>query len=156
MKYIEAIEEFKPDTKKGYMDGMPSIFLAGGITDCPDWQKEIVETLKDENIVLLNPRRKNFPIEDPNASFEQIEWEHNHLRKATAILFWFPQDTLCPIVLYELGTWTMTDKPLFIGIEKGYERTQDVVIQTCLVKGKDTIFSSSLDELVKRIKDFVK
>ena len=37
MIYIEALENFEPDNKNGFKDGMPSIFLAGGITNCPDW-----------------------------------------------------------------------------------------------------------------------
>ncbi len=154
MIYIEALEEFQPDDKKGFKDGIPSIFLAGGITDCPDWQKEIVSNLENENIILLNPRRKKFPIDDPNASYEQIKWEYEHLRKATAIVFWFPKETMCPIVLFELGTWVVSGKPILIGMDKEYERRQDVQIQTVLEKG-DTLFYYSIDTLSQGIKDFI-
>lgn len=53
-------------------------FLAGGITGCPDWQKDIINSFEDsikdniKNLVLFNPRRENFPIHDPNAANEQI------------------------------------------------------------------------------------
>lgn len=152
MIYIEAIDDFEPDSENGDKNNMPSIFLAGGITDCPNWQKKIVELLKNEDVILLNPRRKNFPIDDPNASYEQIKWEYNHLKKATAIIFWFPKETLCPIVLFELGKWITSNKKILIGIEKEYERKDDVIIQTVLEKGEIT-FYYSLEALSKGIKE---
>lgn len=126
MRYIESPEVYAKKEK--------SFFLAGGITGCKNWQEEVVELLKDLPIVLLNPRRKDFPINDPNAAKAQIEWECKHLRKASAILFWFPCETLCPIVLYELGSWSMTDKKLFVGVHPEYKRRQDVEIQTGLTR----------------------
>lgn len=128
MRYLEAPEKLERSF------GYKSVFLAGGITNCPDWQQEIVELLRDTDLILLNPRRANFPIGDPSAAMEQITWEHDHLRKATAVLFWFPCETLCPIVLYELGAWSMTDKPIFVGVHPKYKRRQDVEIQTRLVR----------------------
>lgn len=129
MKYIES-----PEIYKG---GKKSLFLAGGITNCPDWQELMRKALIDTDIVLLNPRRYDFPIGDPNAAEAQIKWEFDHLRKASMILFWFPCETLCPIVLYELGAWLMplyTSKKIFIGIHPEYKRKQDVEIQTKLVR----------------------
>ena len=73
MKYIEAPEVYKK------LDDKLSIFIAGGITNCPDWQSEIVELLNNADVVLLNPRRKNFPINEPRASKEQIQWEFENL-----------------------------------------------------------------------------
>ena len=96
MHYVEALTEYEP----GHL---PAVFLAGGITACSGWQQEIVAHLHDLPVVILNPRRANFPIDDPTAAPQQIEWEHRHLRKADAIAFWFPCETLCPITLYELG-----------------------------------------------------
>ena len=126
MKYIESPQIYNGRKK--------SLFLAGGITNCPDWQELMRKALKDTDIVLLNPRRYNFPIDDPNAAQTQIRWEYNHLREASMILFWFPKETLCPIVLYELGAWSMTDKKIFVGVHPEYERKQDVEIQTRLVR----------------------
>jgi hypothetical protein len=142
MRYFEAPQEYTTERK--------SIFLAGGITGCPDWQQEVARKLVDMDVALLNPRRKDFPIEDPAASEAQIKWEFTHLRQADAILFWFPKETLCPIVLYELGAWSMTKKPLFIGVEPGYKRAQDVEIQTKLARPELQI-GSSLDTLCELI-----
>ena len=38
---------------------------------------------------------------------------HDALRDVHAISFWFPKETICPIVLYELGAWSMTNKTYF-------------------------------------------
>ncbi len=110
------------------------LFLAGGITNCPDWQKEIIELIKGADILTVyNPRRANFPINDPKAAEEQITWEYNHLRDSDSISFWFSKGSLNPIVLYELGRWgTSTNKTIFIGMDPDYERKQDVIIQTKL------------------------
>lgn len=155
MEYIEAVNEFEKDSGSWrYKDGMPSIFLAGGITDCPDWQKEIATLLKDEDVILLNPRRKDFPMDDPTASYKQIKWEYEQLRKATAIIFWFAKETMCPIVLFELGTWVVSGKDILIGMDKEYERKQDVQIQTVLEKG-DTEFYYSIEELAQATKKLI-
>ena len=114
MNYIEI-----PNTGEAIGE---SVFLAGGITGCRDWRAEVVAQLMNSNLTLFNPLRPNFPIDDPSASVFQIQWEHEYLRKATAILFWFPAETLCPITLYELGAWSMTTKPLFVGVHPDYAR----------------------------------
>ena len=91
LRYVEALEEYKKQDEKKTV-----IFMAGGITNCPDWQNEIMWILDGmgmDNLVLLNPRRKNFPIGDPDASYDQIKWEFDNLRAADAILFWFPKET---------------------------------------------------------------
>jgi len=135
MKYIESPKIYKGKEK--------SLFLAGGIQNCPDWQHYMaMYLLKDADIVLFNPRRKDFPIDDPSAAQAQIKWEYEYLRKATAILFWFPRETLCPIVLYELGAWSMTDKKIFVGVHPLYKRKQDVEIQTGLARPKIGIVHS--------------
>jgi hypothetical protein len=147
MKYIEAPAEYHPD-------GKPSIFLAGGITACDDWQARMAAMLSRLDLVVLNPRRKNFPIDEPAAAEEQIRWEFRHLRRATARLFWFPSATLCPITLYELGSSSMTRVPLFIGADPSYARRQDVEIQTRLVRPEVRVVSS-LEELAQQVQRFV-
>lgn len=148
MIVIEAPQEWHPTSK--ISEGLPGVFLAGGIMGCPDWQSETIQLLKLAPMIVLNPRRANFPMDDPDAAEAQIAWEHRHLRKADRILFWFPAATLCPIVLYELGTWSMTTKRLAIGIEPGYEREQDVRIQTRLVR-PDVPIVSTLADLAQAI-----
>lgn len=134
MKYIEAPNEWDQE-----VDSVPSVFLAGGIVDCVDWQSDIVQRLATHDIAILNPRRLNFPIDDPNAAKEQIRWEYDALRAVDMISFWFSSETLNPIVLYELGTWTAFHyanggtPSIVIGIHVDYKRRVDIEIQTALM-----------------------
>lgn len=147
MKYIEAPAE--------YLGNERSLFLAGGITGCPDWQAELTDLLKNEDIVLLNPRRTNFPMDDANAAKEQIEWEHRHFRRSTAVSFWFTKETLCPITLYELGVNVMRDIPLFVGVHPKYARRQDIEIQIRLERPELEIVYN-LNSLAGKIKEWVR
>ena len=144
MKYIEAPDE--------YLGSEKSLFLGGGISNCPDWQKEIVSQLEGLDLVILNPRRNNFDLANKSVRVAQIEWEFRHLRKATARSFWFPKETLCPITLYELGTYS-SQNGLFIGIHPKYQRREDIEEQTKLVR-PDIKLVYSLDDLAKQISKF--
>lgn len=147
MDYVEAIET--------YHGNKTSLFLAGGITGCPDWQREMREKFNETPLVLFNPRRASFPIDEREAAREQITWEYRHLRKATAIAFWFPCETLNPIVLYELGAWSMTTKKLFVGVHPDYQRKLDVVIQTELAR-PEVVVVTSIEDLAQQILSWVK
>ena len=130
------------------------LFLAGGITNCPDWQSYVVEELRSiPNLTVYNPRRKNFPIHDKTAAETQITWEFHQLKNADMIMFWFSRGSLNPIVLYELGMHgnAFDGRPTFIGIDPEYERGQDVRIQTELAKPGMPIFDS-IDDMIAQIK----
>jgi hypothetical protein len=142
MIYVEAPNKIEVNKK--------SIFIAGGITDCPDWQKELIEKIKDLDIVVYNPRRSNFDVSDSSAMETQIKWEHEMLMRSDVISFWFCKEAIQPITLYELGSYSKTSKPLIIGIDKKYERRKDVEIQTKLDR-PDIEFSYSLEDMSDRI-----
>ena len=145
MQYLEA-PIYKHLDKK-------SLFLAGGITNCPDWQSYIVENCKELDIYFLNPRRKNFPVNNLQEAPIQIEWEYFYLKAADYILFWFPKETLCPITLFEYGRWTFTDKKLFVGAHKEYKRKLDIAYQTKLARPEIQI-RDNLKELILDLHNF--
>jgi hypothetical protein len=136
-----------------YTEDETSIFVAGGIKKCPNWQSQLVKLLKTEEVVLLNPRRAKFP-KTSVAAQKQIEWEHTHLKIANAISFWFPKETLCPITLYELGAWSMRQKKLFIGVHPEYAKRFDVETQTALARPEVKIVYS-LEALAAQIKSWL-
>jgi hypothetical protein len=137
-----------------FADPGRSLFLGGGISGCPDWQREMIYLLDGIDLTILNPRRASFDMSDSSMHVQQIGWEYAHLRIASAILFWFPCETLCPITLYELGAWSMTDKALFIGTHPRYARKDDIIVQTCFVR-PDIQVVHSLDALAQRVMDSV-
>ncbi len=117
------------------------VFLAGGISGCPDWQADAVNQLADLPIAILNPRRADFPIDDPSAAEGQIRWEYEHLRQADVIVFWFPDSgpITQPIALFELGAHAATGKAIAVGCDPGYIRRADVVYQMGLVRPELTV-----------------
>jgi hypothetical protein len=160
----------------------PLVFLAGGITGCPDWQKEARAALEKHDgtgeplwpCAILNPRREDFPMHDPDAAEEQITWEYQALRDADIILFWFCKETVQPIVLFELGATmerhyyqdeddeldTAPEKrwggdKLVIGIEPGYAREQDVRVQVALRRGYRQVVHESLDHVIAEARTWV-
>lgn len=145
MRVITAIEEYKKS------EDDICVFLAGGITNCWEWQDAVIEELKKRckegynDLVIINPRRKNFPINDPNASKEQIEWEFEMLEKADIFSMYFTEGVSDqPICMYELGRNIVRmqmrfpldlDDRIAITCENGYKRKNDVLIQTRLAAG---------------------
>lgn len=142
MRVVRAPEEFDGDG--------PTVFLAGGITGCPTWQRDLIALLGETSWTVLDPRRDPWP-DDPRAAEGQIAWEHRHLRRATLIAFWFPAETLCPISLYELGAWSMTAKPLAVGVHPLYARRFDVQAQTRLAR-PDVPLVDSLEGLAEALR----
>jgi hypothetical protein len=129
-------------------DADVSVFLAGGITGCGDWQSEVIMRLQIElghveNLIIFNPRRADFDVTDPAAARQQIEWEYDQLQRSGIVLFWFPPETDCPITLYELGyqLGVSSQTPeghggidLVIGTDPNYARRQDVLVQCALTE----------------------
>jgi len=148
MKYVEC-----PEERSGAGTDL-LLFLGGGITGCSDWQQEMKNKLSVVDVTLLNPRRKNWDINDPTMERAQIEWEHRHMTRSDAILFWFASETLCPITLFELGKWVFRPKKLFIGCHPDYKRKNDVIIQTELERPFQKVVFS-LDDLANQVKDWV-
>lgn len=157
MVLITSPAEYKPEdyVVEGYPN-KPAVFLAGGISGCPDWQRSLHAFLihLNDECVLLNPRRVHFD-ENTAHKTEQIIWEHRHLKKADAISFWFPEETLCPITLFELGKWLQHGKKIFIGCHPKYARKLDVIVQTALCN-PNILVVNSLEELTAQITTWVR
>ena len=81
MRVIEAPEEYIEN------DGDIKVFLAGGISNCRDWQREVIGALRTigkvdnlDRMVIFNPRREVFDINCSDEEVKsQIEWEFNML-----------------------------------------------------------------------------
>lgn len=141
-----------PERYNQHLEDANTIFLAGGITGCPDWQMEVIENLSSEDVVLFNPRRPDFDVNDKTAASAQIMWEYEHLRKAHLILFWFPKEQIQPIALFELGAWSKEpDNFILVGCHPEYPRRFDVVTQLSLTRLDVNVYCS-LNSLMTRVK----
>lgn len=129
MIYIEAPAPYRPSDGDG-----PSIFLAGGITGCPDWQARARALLISTPVVVFNPRRAHRIRPDGDALAEQVAWEYHYLHHADLTLFWFsacdPRVTVQPITLLELGTAIaearLRQRRIVVGADAGYPRRADL------------------------------
>jgi hypothetical protein len=134
----------------------PRLFLAGGITNCEDWQTRMIDLLACQSVcndlTVYNPRRQDFDISNPKASEEQICWEFAKLRDADIVSFWFAPGSVNPIVFYELGMWgnSRGDRPMCVGCDPAFTRTQDVVIQTQLARPEVSV-QTSLEAMVDQV-----
>ena len=123
----------------------PSVFLAGGITNCKEWQKEVIKELEYCDISLFNPRQEHFDVSDKSASYKQILWEFERLEKMDIFSMYFCNDNSDqPICMYELGRNIIRmqnrfpndwEKRIVVSVEDGYKRKADVLIQTELATG---------------------
>lgn len=103
MKVITALDEFNNHDYDGQYDTGIKCFLAGGITGCQDWQQTVISQLEEydrnnnnilSDLVVFNPRRKNFPIDDPAASLEQIKWEFKHIELTDIFSMFFADNAI--------------------------------------------------------------
>lgn len=135
----------------------PSLFLAGGITGCPDWQADLVKLLDGVDATIFNPRRPDFPMGDKEAGRIQVEWEFQHLRRADFISFWFCEETIQPIALFELGAWSMVQSSkLFVGTHPNYERRFDIVTQLKLVRPDIVLVPQKLEDLASFLREAIR
>ena len=142
MNYIEAPNEYLGDRR--------AVFLAGGISDTEDWQAQLIDHLRDADFSILNPRRKTFPMDDPNEGERQIEWEWRYLKRADLVAFWFPPQTLCPIALFELGACCSEASQIVVGCDPSYARIFDLNVQLQL-RRPDVQLLHSLAEVADHV-----
>lgn len=129
-----------------------TVFLAGGISGCRDWQKETIEHLyrfvgRDDNqVVVYNPRQEKFDINNPHAASDQITWEYQYLNQVDIFSMYFVGgNQVQPICMYELGHYTKPyGDPQVISVETDYIRKNDVIIQVALAtRGFTTVHDNA-------------
>ncbi len=140
-----------------------SIFLGGSIEmgEARDWQKEFVEKftkIKEEGYwdgrewSICNPRRDDWDntwkqtIKDPNF-FQQVSWELTYLDRCKHKVFYFAENTVSPITLFELGIFN-THREVYICAHPDYLRRGNLEVYCHMYH--ETLFSS-LDEVIKEI-----
>jgi len=143
-RYFEAPDYYRPRPFDA-----PAVFLAGGITGVERWHDHAAATLAaaPERPLVLNPNRRNFPIDDPDAGIHQVAWEQHHLHLPSVItLMWFPASdpkvTTQPIAMFELGQALGEGRRIVVGADPGYPRRRDVHLLAGWVRPGIRIHSS--------------
>ena len=126
---------------------IPDIFLAGGVTYSPNWQKEALEMLVDTGLVVANPRRDEIISAIGDTARRQIVWEFENLKSAKVVLFWFPNaETI--ITFLELGKELARKSNIVVGVDPDYNRRFDIETQVHLELPLAVIYTT-LDETVR-------
>nr|WP_314468635.1 nucleoside 2-deoxyribosyltransferase domain-containing protein [uncultured Novosphingobium sp.] len=129
----------------------PRVFLGGSIDmgAAPDWQKQVIEALRGEDVVLLNPRRLDWnPAWKPEAGEpefrRQVEWELAALDSADVIVLYLAPGSQSPVSLLELGLHARSGKVVLL-CPPGFWRKGNVDITGARYGVKQV---ASLDELI--------
>jgi hypothetical protein len=131
MKVITAPEYYVPTNEE------IAVFLAGGITNCEDWQQEVIDYLKSlpeektDKLVIYNPRRDKWPkSSDTEEIRRQINWEADYIRSADIFTMYFTNTEKSdqPICFYELGKYANNNTDI-ISYQEGFKRALDVEFQ---------------------------
>lgn len=137
------------------VDNLPDsidLFIAGGIRNTTDWQSVALDMLEDLDGFAANPRREEGILTSGSEASKQIEWEFEALSRSKTILFWFPDTSVCPIALYELGVQIGRGGDIVVGAAPDYERRFDLIRQLSLAKsvnpGLDSKIRTSLADTV--------
>jgi hypothetical protein len=146
-----------------FWDEPASLFLAGSIEmgTAEDWQRKVIDGLRDSDVAVLNPRRDNWdPTWEQSTSnpkfVEQVTWELNALDHADFVVFYFDPNTKSPITLLELGLCAglhADSQNIIVCCPDGYWRKGNVDI-VCdmyglmLVKTIDDLISTIVEKLV--------
>lgn len=136
----------------------PDVFIAGGISNCPDWQQRFIDGFSNTDYILANPRQPQGMLSDSVEAQEQIAWEFDALRRSRITAFWFPQETLCPITLFELGAALGEKRRVVIATHPGYGRRFDVIEQVKhynALNGTQHVVYDSIEVLVVATKMFL-
>lgn len=131
MKVITAPEYYIPTNEE------IAVFLAGGITNCDDWQQEVIDYLqslpeyKTDRLVIFNPRRNKWPKNgDTEEIRRQIHWEVDYIHRSNIFSMYFTNTKKSdqPICFYELAKY-INKVYKIISYQEGFNRAFDVDIQ---------------------------
>ena len=156
MNYIEAPYPYDLDHRLE-----TSIFLGGGITNCKNWQSDILNQLNRLTCkyTVFNPRREDWSMtQDGDESVKQIAWEFKYIHSVDIVIFYFSEETLCPITLFELGSamgrneHKTSPQQILVYCEENYGQKFDVQVQ--IDQFNDRYFQNHVDKRESFLKNY--
>lgn len=149
----KSIEIQAPKTLK-LKHNYTSIFLAGSIEmgKAEEWQKKIVDSVKDKPYIFFNPRRDDWDSswaqEKTDKNFrQQVEWELEALEVADYIVMYFDPETQSPISMMELGIH-VREKKLIVICPEGFWKKGNIDITCEFYKVKQV---ESIDKFIEML-----
>ncbi len=146
------MEVIYPPNQLPFDSSTKKVFLAGSIDmgKTEDWQQKIIDNLTSKDIIIFNPRRKNWDsswtqsIE--NQLFkEQVTWELDGLELADIIVYYFAPTSQAPITLLELGLYAKSKK-IVVCCPDGFWRKGNIDI---VCERYNIPMKNNLDDLIQ-------
>ena len=127
------------------------LFVGGAIPGSTDWQALVTRQVQASglSVAVFNPRRADFPADQPGAVAEQVAWEHDHLHAVDVTLFWFPampDGIVAPTTLFELGMALGEHRRIVVGASTWYPRRD--ILEHQLAHHPHVVLHLSLDDTV--------
>ena len=135
-----------PVTPECDLKGAVSVFLAGGISGCPNWQKEVIEHLGDypdtDDLIVFNPRGDIFEKDeiDKDDLYVQWRWENYFLKNIDIFSIYFCEGKSQSFSMYELGKFfgvkVISRNGIFtysipiLSTEKGFSKFDGILCRT--------------------------
>lgn len=138
-----------------------TLYLAGGVAGCPDWQAEVIKALEKTSLTIFNPRRQTLLANMPELVQSQREWEFGNITATRAVMFWFPKESLCPTTNFELGIivaqqlWDFDTAPAYVGIHPEHPRRSDILAQLTMTAPR-LVVADSVKGVVQQVKNALK
>jgi hypothetical protein len=137
----------------------PSVFLAGGFSNSPDWQSQLLPVFDLGLYDVVNPRRLPGLATSGVSARAQSQWEHRALDNADSVVFWFSSEAVGAITLLELGKMLARASHhsvrLAIGWHESYPMAFDLELQIALeTSARDHVIHAApgWDNLVSAVK----
>jgi hypothetical protein len=103
LKKKSAIMLYRSPDPLPFVFSRPSVFMAGGICNCTDWQSQLAPVFDTGLYDVVNPRKLAGYDHNRVTARAQIEWEHKALSNVDSCVFWFPEENVSAVTLLELG-----------------------------------------------------
>lgn len=147
IKKVQSPEQYEKINESEF-----ALFLAGSVSY--PWREELAQMIDSDYVVLLIPINDHAHLN--NKDF-RISWEHEHMKKADALLFWFPKGeannsrTFSMTSLFELGRAIESmDQPLIVGIDPEYPLREELLLQLKLLRPDIKVYGS-LEDIAKSL-----
>jgi hypothetical protein len=116
-----------------------------------NWREPLFKGLENEEIVIFDPVHWLQGMGTDNIQ-EWLEWNFNHIRLSTEILFWISGKVDNMLTLLEVGHFSDKRIPIYMGCDSDYERKNELEIQMKLIRPKLKVVYD-LNELVQQVRE---
>lgn len=132
--------------------GNAQIVFLGGNCRGRDWRVDVTRRLGKADVVLINPRREDFPHPSnmPDEHASQVAWEREAIDKSDVCIFWLGEGLANQAARVEIGYALGKGKTVIIGADTGFLGLEHLSAFSGLV------LSTSINGLMDRLESVIR